>query len=90
MSHEYGVTLTRRNGPQAGESLSFDVTNHDDLFVIVDRIKAKGLVDESESAELAIALKLFGEVLLRHRKAEPFASLAPHFGEFMKKIKGRG
>ncbi|MFC3071568.1 DUF3861 domain-containing protein [Shinella pollutisoli] len=68
-------------------SLSFDLRNHDDIFVVVQRMKDKALFSEDEATALAIGLKLFGEVMLAHRSHELFKPLLPHFGEFMKELK---
>jgi hypothetical protein len=42
-----------------------------------------------KTAEFTIGLKLFAEVLLRHRREPLFAELFPHFNVFMKKLKKR-
>lgn len=88
MPHSYRITVEPLTTP--GEPLVFEATNHDELFFIVDRIRAREVVPADQAAEFAIGLKLFGEVLLRHRRESPFAELMPHFREFMKNMKGAG
>jgi hypothetical protein len=69
-------------------SLELDFRNHDDVLEIVRRIQAKSLfANENEAAEFAIGLKLFSEVMLRHRTHPLFEELGPAFGQFMKKLK---
>lgn len=87
MTHTYRVTVEPLDAGTAPAPIVFETENHDDLAEILVRLQAKGLVPTDRAPELAVALKLFGEVLLRNRKAEPFATLAPHFGAFMRAIK---
>lgn len=88
LPHDYRVTVAPLSNGK--EPLNFDVTNHDELLGIVDKIRARGVVPAAEAAEFAIGLKLFGEVLLRHGREPLFADLAPHFAEFMKRLKSSG
>jgi hypothetical protein len=67
--------------------LKFDVKNHDDLYAIVEKVKAKGLFDDNDATAFAIGLKLFREVMLNNRGNEVFKELDPHFSEFMKAFK---
>lgn len=89
--HRYRVTLEHLADPKGNAvdtaPLTFEVTNHDNLFAIVDAVKGKGLFDETEAAAFAVGLKLFREVMLHHRGHEVFQELEPHFGAFMKAFK---
>lgn len=89
MPHTYRLSLEALGDDAAppGETLTFRVTNHDDLFQILSRIRAGTAVPEAEAAEFTVGLKLFGEILLRHRGEPPFAELFPHFGAFVRKLK---
>ena len=70
------------------EALSLEFENHDELFGIIKRVKQKNLFgDVSQSAEFAIGLKMFSEVMLKNRTHPIFEELAPAFKEFMKKLK---
>lgn len=84
MPHSYRVTLHPLDGPS---SLAFDVTNHDDILHLVERVRASGVVPEEEAAGFIVGLKLFGEVMLHHRADPLFVDLFPHFGAFMKRLK---
>lgn len=92
-AHNYRITLEYLGGKHAGEKLhaplSFETGNHDDLFPIIERARVAGLTDLDESAALALGLKLFGEVLLKHRKDPLFAALQPAFHEFIGAYKQR-
>ena len=90
--HLYRVTLEHledaKGNPVSKAPMQFDVRNHDDLYAIVDKVKAKGLfVDDEEATAFAIGLKLFRETMLHHRGSEVFKDLDPHMGEFMKAFK---
>jgi hypothetical protein len=91
--HLYRITVEHledpKGNPVAQQPLSFEVKNHDDLFTIVEKVKAKGLFEAHEAESFAIGLKLFREVMLNHRDSEVFANLNPHFSEFMKEFKKR-
>lgn len=88
MPHTYRVTVQSLAAePQPG-SMTFEVTNHDELLGLVDRVAASGVLPEHEVAEFTIGLKLFSEVMLRHRRDPLFAELFPHFGAFIKRLKG--
>ena len=92
MPHRYQITVQPLNedGTASDPSpLTFTVLNHDELLDIVSKTRARGVVPEDEATEFAIGLKLFSEVMMRHRKSELFAPLWPEFGEFMKRLKGR-
>lgn len=92
--HLYRITLEHlednKGNPVQKTPLSFEVKNHDDLYSIVEKITAKNLFSESESAAFAIGLKLFREVMLGNRGVELFKNLDPHMSEFMKALKKTG
>jgi hypothetical protein len=90
MPHSYRVTLQRQSADLSTDqdaSLSFAVTNHDELFQLVKRVASLGILPEGEVAEFTIGVKLFSEIMLRHRDEPLFAELYPHFGNFMKRLK---
>ena len=92
MPHVYRVIVQRlSNTPLDGEAgvLSFDVTNHDEIIQLVERVKSRAILPNEEAAAFTIGLKLFGDVMLHHRHETPFAELFPHFGAFMKRLKAQ-
>ena len=93
-AHQYKLALQylENNKGEAinKEILEFNFESHDDIFSIIDLLKGKGLLeDEQEATQLAIGIKLLGEVMIKHRKYALFEELAPVFAEFMKKLKSR-
>lgn len=91
-AHQYKLTLeylkNARGEEVSQQLLELSFENHDNIFDIVERQKTKGLFgNEQQATEFAIGLKLFSEVMIKHRKDHLFEELAPAFGEFMKKLK---
>jgi hypothetical protein len=90
--HRYRITLehlsTAKGEPGTHEPLSFEARNHDDLFEIVSRMRAKGLLAEpDQAASLALGLKLLAEVTLENRDDPFFAELRGPLREFIGKVK---
>ncbi|HEY0964052.1 MAG TPA: DUF3861 domain-containing protein [Pseudomonadales bacterium] len=89
--HLYRLTLEHledaKGNPVSKPPMQFDVRNHDDLYAIVEKVKAKGLFEDDEAVAFAIGLKLFRETMLHHRGSEVFKDLDPHMSEFMKALK---
>ena len=89
----YAITVkpTDKSGtPNTVKPLTFRVSNHDDLLAIVRRVEINEPVPPAEAAEFVIGLKLFLEVMIRHRKDALFEPLWPYMGEFMKRLKAIG
>ena len=89
MTHFYQISVEEIDKPSQDNcrTLIFEVANHDDFFDIIRKVRAGGHVSDEEVAPFAIGLKLFGEIMLRHRKAPLFADLDPHFHAFVKGLK---
>ena len=80
--------LSLKNSGEVLKSIDFEFVNHDDLFKIIEVLKSKNLFgNENDATEFALGVKLFSEVMLRHRDLPLFEELKPAFGEFMKKLK---
>lgn len=90
MPSHYSITVQHTNDvgvPTGTAPLTFPVSNHDDLFKILDLVRRTDVVPSAEATEFVIGLKLFTEVLIRHRNGPPFQELWPHMGAFMKALK---
>ncbi len=80
--------LSLKDGSEAGKNLSFDFENHDDLFKIFDRIKAKNLFEDEKTAyEFTLGLKLFTEVLITDKSNPIFDDIKPAVAQLMIKLK---
>ena len=91
-SNKYHLTLSLKqyaNGEtEPAKELGIEFENHDEIFSIIERMKAKNLFDnESEATQFALGLKLFGEIKLKHRKNPLFDEINEVFPIFMKKLK---
>lgn len=67
--------------------IEFEFENHDEIFGIIEAVKAKQLFTDKEATEFALGLKLFSEVMLKNNKHPLFEDFKPEFAKFMKKLK---
>ena len=81
--------LTTSSGEEDNNKrIELEFENHDEIFQIIDRIREKDLFgSEAQSTEFAIGLKMFSEVMLKHRNHPLFNELKPAFQAFMKRLK---
>jgi len=89
--NKYKITLEHLYSPKEldlNAPLQFEFENHDEVFTIIEKIKANNpFEDENQATEFAIGLKLFSEVMLKNRENPLFEELLPAFVSFMKKLK---
>ncbi len=89
--HRYRITLEHLGAPREGTPLhpplTFEAANHDDLFPIIERSRAKGAFDPDSAAALALGLKLFREVMLKNRNHPLFADLNEPMRAFIARFK---
>lgn len=85
--YSYSVTVHKKPATESDEPISFDFTSHDELAGILARAKSKVFLPGEEATAFAVGLKIFASVMIEHRKEEPFAEFAEHFGAFMRKLK---
>lgn len=92
--YRYRVTLERvlEEGKKLPSGLpddraEFEADNHDDLFRIIELLRSRKIWDEQEATALAVGLKLFGEVMIHHRKDPLFEPLMLPYREFVGRLK---
>lgn len=89
--HKYKVTLEyledNEGNPQNKEPLTFEVTNHDDIFKIVELAQNPKVSFAKDGAPLFVGLKLFADVCMKNREDPLFASIKPHLVEIIKTLK---
>lgn len=83
----YRVTLEPIAADASAEPLTFEVENHDDIVAISRRLPSRFGMGVDETQALLIGFNLLGEVVLKHRKEEPFSQLRPALVEFGKTLK---
>ncbi|AMP01129.1 hypothetical protein CAter282_3329 [Collimonas arenae] len=91
--HRYRVTLEHLATPKEGAAIhaaiDFETGNHDDLFVIIDKVRSRGQFDADTAASLALGLKLFTEVMLKNRSNPLFADINQPMRDFIQKLKAQ-
>lgn len=86
--NKYNVLLKEVADSGSLRSVDLFFENHDDLFRIIDTMKCRGIFScEKDCTQFAIGLKMFSDVMMRHRNDELFKDFQPAFIEFMKKLK---
>lgn len=93
--HKYRITLehlaTAKGDPGTHAPLVFEARNHDDLFEIIERMRGRALLPESDQvASLALGLKLLAEVTLENREDPFFGELRGPLRDFIQKLKKTG
>jgi hypothetical protein len=69
--------------------LTFDVSHHDDIFAIAERVRKGTAFAESDALALAVGLKLFTGVMLTRRHDPLFADIQPAMRTFIGNLKSR-
>lgn len=89
---KYRITVTTLMDEVTGLAaalapLVFTHENHDDLTVVVDRVRKSSGLDADTAATTAIGLKLLGEVMLRQRGNALFDPLRSPLRDFIRNLK---
>lgn len=88
--YNFRVTLDRlplEQPPTESSRVCFDVSNHDDIFHIIDMMSKRPEFTPEDGKAFAVGLKLMTDVIMRHRNDPFFSELSPHVGDMMKIIK---
>lgn len=92
-THRYRITIEHIANPKDADELHlplmFEASNHDELLGIVDRVRAHSGFTADEAAQLAVSLKLLGELMLKHRHDPLFDELRDPYRVFIGKVKSR-
>jgi hypothetical protein len=78
------------DAPDATASLVFMHQNHDDLLLIVERVRKSTGLDCESAAATAIGLKLLAEVMLKQRDNPLFDALRTPMRQFIHTLKSVG
>jgi hypothetical protein len=89
--NHYKITLEHTYSPkdeELHEPVVVEFDNHDNIFNIIKLMQERNLFnDANQSAEFAIGLKMFSEVMLRNKDNALFEDFLPEFKNFMQKLK---
>ena len=92
-AHEYRITVEYLGGKHAGPErhppLVFETGNHDDIFNIVEAAQAARLFDPDTSAALILGMKLFSEVMLKHKNDPLFVPMLAAYRDYIAPFKQR-
>jgi len=69
--------------------LTFTHTNHDDLFLVVERVRASSGLDPEAATATAIGLKLLSEVMLKEKHSSLFDPMRSGMRAFIQNLKAR-
>ncbi len=75
------------DGPPVTEPLTFTHINHDNIIVVVERVRKSSGLDHDSAAATAIGLKLLSEVMLKERDNALFDPLRSGVREFIQSLK---
>lgn len=69
--------------------LSFEVSNHDDILSIMNRVRAGTAFSTNDASALALGVKLLSGVMLNLREDPLFAEFQPAMRAFIGNLKSR-
>ncbi len=89
--HLYKVTLEQvadlQGNPVESSPLTFETKNHEDIFKIVEKLKARVDFSEDDAAAFAVGLKLFSGIMVKNKEHKMFKRFLPEFADFMQELK---
>ena len=89
--HLYKVTLEQvedlKGNPVESNPLTFETKNHEDIFKIVEKLKAKVDFLENDAVAFAVGVKLFSGVMVKNKEHKMFKRFLPDFANFMQELK---
>jgi hypothetical protein len=86
--HRFRIKM-ERIGDETAAPLTFEVSNHDDIFAIVERVRMGTAFEDNDAVALAVGLKLFTGVMLMSRHDPLFADIQPAMRAFIGNLKSR-
>lgn len=86
-AHTYRISVTKLENAAEQHLMTFEVENHDDIEKVLGHLQKKLPVSSAEQQAFAVGLKLFSEVILKHRHEAPFQQWFGDMGQLMRAIK---
>lgn len=85
----YRITIEEINIEDGSEakSMSFDVQDRENMFNIVEKVRANSGLEVNVATRVGVALRLLGPVMMADRKHPLFVDFMPHFKNFMQNLK---
>lgn len=69
--------------------MAFETGSHDDIITIPESVQAARMFDRDTSAALVLGMKLFSEVMLKHKKDPLFAPMLAAYLDYIRPFKAR-
>lgn len=92
-AHQYQITVEylrgRHAGPELHQPVVFEVGNHDDIIDIIKSVQESQMFDRDTSASMVLGMKLFSEVMLKHRKDPLFEPMLAAYHQYVGQFKQR-
>lgn len=86
--NHYSLTINElKNGEQTGRAIDFEFSDREDLFKLVENLKAGSGLTPELSTRLAVSLRLLGPMMMENRKHPLFIDFMPSFKTFMHNLK---
>jgi hypothetical protein len=90
--HSYRITVApltdaTGEGLHVAEPLTFTHINHDDVIVVVERVRKSSGLDPDAAAATAVGLKLLSEAMLKEKGNSLFDPLRSGVREFIQNLK---
>lgn len=89
--NHYKITLEHTFSPKEenlNQVVEIEFDNHDEIFSIINKLQEKNHFGNAEqSAQFAIGLKMFSEVMLKNKDNDLFSEFLPEFKNFKVKLK---
>ena len=88
MKYAYNVIVEQQPAGNDGDSsLQFEFESHDDVFVILERLRGQKYLDENTRTALIVGINSLGYAILANRDSQTMAGLLPQFKALMKELK---
>ncbi|UOO90894.1 DUF3861 domain-containing protein [Vitreoscilla massiliensis] len=86
-AHQYRISVEKIEASATRHVMTFAASNHDDIEKVLQHLQRKLPVSKAEQQAFAVGLKLFSEVVLKHRNEAPFDELFGIIGSLMRTVK---
>jgi hypothetical protein len=88
-SHRYRlhVECIDDNKSDQSTAITFEAQSHDDILNIVKRVNTGTDFPDQDATALAVGLKLFSGVMLKHKQDPLFTEIQPAMYAFIKNLK---
>ena len=69
------------------KTVEFEIEDREDLLKIVEGLKEKSDLDDTDATRLGVSIRLLGPLMMKERKHPLFINFMPAFKDFMLNLK---